>query len=837
MPIMRGLSQDIRLAFRSMRAAPVLTAVALASLALAIGANTAVFSILNSLLVRELPVSRPEQLVHLTDSVRREDGSIRVRAWSYPVWDAIREAKLFEAATAWSFARFDLAQGGESRFVAGIWADGNFFDTLGVRAVAGRTFTVADDQRGGGPDGPVAVLGYQYWQRAYGGSTTAIGQLLRLNGVPFTIVGVTPPRFFGLEVGRTFDVIVPVRTEALLRGDASILGTAASNFLSLMARLAPNDTPEAAATRFRAAQPGIRAAALAGDPSEREFAATFLQSPFTLLPAATGFSNLRTVYREPLFFIAVVVALVLLVGCVNITNLLVARSIARRYQMAVQAAMGASRWRLARQHLVESGIMAGIGALAGLLVAWYAGRFLVQQLSTPATPVFLDLTLDGTVLGFTVALTVLTTLFFGTAPAFGVSAIRPVAALGGSGRTTTDGRRNRLMEGLVVAQVAFSVLLLVGAAVFLRSFAALAMRPLGYEPDRALVVTMNSPDTPTDPAHNALMYEGIREAMQSIPDVESAAVSFQTPAGGGGFTPAIEVASGAERRRAEANTDVFGNIVSPDWFRTFGTPLVSGRDITVSDARGTPRVVLVNETFARRFVPGRSPIGADVTVYPGTPRARQMQVVGVVADAVYSFSPRADVAAMWFAPLAQFDVFSPTAALSVRARSGRVESLAPRIADAVRALDPRVSVTFRPVTDQRRAALTPDRIMAQLAGFFGGLALLLSALGMYGVTAYALSCRRGEIGIRLALGALPRQMVRMILTRISALTLAGVAIGLGSSVWASRFIASLVYGASPRAPLTVLAASVLLIAVAMAAGWAAARQAARIDPGGLLRAG
>lgn len=820
-----------------MRAAPVVTAVALASLALAIGANTAVFSILNSLLVRPLPVHAAERLVHLTDSVPREDGSTRVRAWSYPVWTAIRDAGLFEAATAWSFTRFDLAAGGETQFVSGIWADGNFFATLGVPAIAGRTFSAADDQRGGGPDGPVAVLSYLYWLRTYGGSTTAIGQWIRLNGVPFTIVGVTPPEFFGLEVGRTFDVIVPVQTEALLRGNATVLGTAANNFLSVMARLAPGDSLEAADARFRAAQPAIREAVLARDPSEREFVETFLASPFTVLPAATGFSNLRTVYEQPLFFIAIVVALVLLVGCVNITNLMLARSIARRYQLAVQAALGASWWRLVRQHLIESGILAGLGALGGLLVARYASRFLLQQLSTPSTMVFLDLTIDRRVLGFTVVLTILTTLFFGTAPAFGARAARPVTALGGSGRTTTDGRRNRLMEGLVVAQVAFSVLLLVSAAVFLRSFTALATRPLGYDPGRALVVALSSPNTTTDPAQNASMYERIREATRSIPDVESAAVSFLTPAGGGGFTPAVEVASAAGRRRTEANRDVFGNIVSPGWFRTFGTPLLSGRDIAPSDAAGTPRVVVINETFVRRFIGNRDPIGATVTVYPDTPRARQMQIVGVVSDAVYAVSPRAEIVPMWFAPMAQFDVFSPAASLSVRAGSGNVHTLVPQVAAAIGAVDPRMSVTFRPVADQRRAALTRDRMMAQLAGFFGLLALLLSALGLYGVTAYALSGRRGEIGIRLALGAVPAQMVRMILARISMLTLAGVAIGIGASMWASRFIAGLVYGASPSAPLTVLSASTLLLGVAVAAGWAAARQAKRINPGGLLRAG
>jgi len=282
---------------------------------------------------------------------------------------------------------------------------------------------------------------------------------------------------------------------------------------------------------------------------------------------------------------------------------------------------------------------------------------------------------------------------------------------------------------------------------------------------------------------------------------------------------------------------VFRNIVSPDWFRTFGTGLVAGRDLRASDAAGAPRVVVINETFARRFIPDGNAIGTQVTIYPGTPRARQLQVIGVAADAIYATSPRADVVPMWFAPMAQFDVFSPAAALSVRARSAKVQTLAPQVAAAVTAIDPRISLTFRPVVDQRRASLTRDRVMAQLAGFFGALGLLLSALGLYGVTAYALSCRRGEIGIRLALGAAPSQMARMILARTSMLTVIGVTIGIGASVWASQFITGLVYGASPRSPLSVAGAAAVLLAVAGVAAWAAARQASRIDPGGLLRAG
>jgi len=362
------LRRDVALAVRTLRATPLVTAAAILSLALAIGANTAIFSILHGLLLRPLPVHEPEHLVHVTDSVVRDTGETRVRAWGYPAWEQIRQrSHLYQAATAWSFTRFNLASGGETQYVEGIWADGGFFETLGVGAVLGRTFSTVDDQRGGGPDGPVAVISHAYWQRQFGGVAGVIGRSVRLNGVPFTIVGVTPSDFFGVEVGRSFDLIVPLRTEALIRGRDSALDSASTNFLYLLARLKPGQSIEAAIVDLRREQSGIRDASLG--PWSKDVADRYLTSPFSLLPAATGYSNLRRNYERPLLIVAVIVALVLLIGCVNVANLLLARAIGRRHELSVRLALGATRTRLARQLLAESLALAAAGAALGIFIA------------------------------------------------------------------------------------------------------------------------------------------------------------------------------------------------------------------------------------------------------------------------------------------------------------------------------------------------------------------------------------------------------------------------------------------------------------------------------------
>jgi predicted permease len=827
-PLVSGLGHDIRLAIRSLGATPVVTAVAIASLALAIGANTAVFSILNSLLLRTLPVEEPARLVHVTDDVLLDTGETRVRAWSYPAWEQIRQRPhLFEAATAWSGTRFNLTDGGEARFIDGLWADGSFFHTLGVPAVLGRTFSDRDDERGGGPDGPVAVISHRYWQRQFGGAANVIGQSLRLEGVAFTIVGVTAPDFFGMEVGRSFDVVIPLQTEPLLRGGDSVLGEAASNFLSIAARLRPDQSLEAAAAALRGVQSEIRSATVG--PWEKGVVDGYLTAPFTVLPASTGFSYLREGYQRPLLVLAVVVALVLLIGCVNVANLLLARAVARAHEVSVQVALGASRWRLVRQMLVESAA-AGLG----MLIAAYTSRFLVRQLSTPTTAVFLDLSVDGRVLGFTVAVAASTALLFGTAPALRAARVAPIDALKDKARGSA-GRRSGLMAWLIPLQVALSLILLVAAGLFVRSFTSLTDRELGFQPDPVLVATVGATTTGTDPRARMPMYERVRAAVVQLPDVADAAISFAAPGGGGGFTPAIDVSTAGDPIRVAANRDVFGNLISPGYFATYGTRLVAGRDVTDQDRRGAPGVAIVNETFARRFFGGASPLGQTFTLYPNTPRALAVQVVGVAADAVYG-SPRDPVRAAWYVPIAQVVGFPlDSVRLSVRAKGGSPALLTTAVAAAIATVDPQLALIMLPLRVRLDATLTRERLMAQLAGFFGALALLLAGLGLYGVTSFAIARRRTEIGIRLALGATPRGVIRMVLARVSLLVGAGVAAGTLASLSAARFVDGLIYNLPVRDPATLAGALLVLSAIAAVAGWLPARRASRVNPVAALR--
>jgi len=829
--------QDIRLALRSLRAAPVVSLVAILSLALGIGANTAIFSIVDSLLLRSLPVADPSRLA-LVSSINGT--TLNADSWTYAIWENLRErsqaANIFDGAFAWASTRFNLAQGGETRPVDGMYVGGDYFGVLGVPALIGRTLTPADDVRGGGKDGPVATISYAFWQRQFGGAANAPGQTLTVEGVPFTIVGVTPPNFFGSEVGRAFDVAIPLGTEPLIRGKETALDRRSNWWLNVMARLKPGQSFDAATAALRGIQPQVRESAMPQDWLPK-LQAGFLKDPFVAVPSATGVSYLRSRYQRPLLTILVVVALVLLVACANIANLLLARATARRHELSVRVALGASRWRLARQLLVESLVLSAGGAALGLLCAWFASRALVAQLSTQVNRVILDMPLDWRVLAFTASIAVATSLLFGVAPAFRASRAAPIDALKEHGRTAAGDSRVSVSSGLVVAQVALSVVLVVAAGLFVRTFNRLATLRLGFDRDQVVVANVVVARSGVDPSRRIDLFARLAEAAAAAPGVAHAAASVVTPVSGSSWNYIVNVPGAPDLTDRQKNATM--NYVTPGWFATYGTRIVAGRDVDAHDTLGAPRVALVNDAFAKRFFPGRSPIGGTIE-FPSFSSARvnpPVVVIGVVEDAVYR-NLREPIGPTVYQPLAQYDDRTfplPAASISVRAAAGSPIGVTRSVAAALLSVNKDVAFSFRALSDQIRASLIQDRLVAMLGGFFGGLALLLAALGLYGVTSYAVSRRRTEIGIRMALGAAPAGVVRLVLLRVASLVAIGVAVGAGVSLWAARFVSTMLFGLEPRDPATLAGAAITLAIVGAVAGWLPAYRASRIDPSAVLR--
>jgi putative ABC transport system permease protein len=820
--------QDLRVAARALRATPIVSIVAVFSLALGIGANTAIFSLVNSLLLRSLPVENPAQLAILLDAPTKGESE-----WNYPVWDQVRrQTEIVDGTLAWSAQTFNLAEGGEAEVVSGLWASGSFFETLGVPSVLGRTFTDADDQRGGGPDGPVAVISYRFWQRRYAGAADVIGRRLSVERVPFTIIGVASPGFFGPEVGRSFDIAIPIGTEPLIHGAKEArLDRVSHTWLTIMVRLKSGQAIGAATAALRGVQPQIREATLPTDWPADELQA-YLKGPFTLVPAATGLSSLRRLYQQPLLIMLAAVALVLLIACANIANLMLARATARRHEWSLRLALGASRWRLVRLLLTESLLLSGIGAGLGLLLANWAGRLLVQQISTHGNTFFLDLSLDGRVLTFTSAVTVLTVLLFGVAPAIRAATVAPMSALKDQARGTSSRAYTSHTSALVVVQVALSVVLVVSAGLFIRTFNSLEAVPLGFDREGVLVANIAGQRANIPPAERAATFERIRQQLRTAPNVKSAAVSFVTPVSGDSWNNRIEVSDGVPLPERARQAKL--NVVTPDWLATFGTRLVAGRDITERDTKDSPRVILVNEAFARQFLNGASPLGHSVRK-TGVVRTPPREIVGLVADAVY-LNLREPPPPTMYVPLAQYDTALPVnVAFSVRPVFGPPALLARSVAAAITSVRSDLDLTLIPLAVQVEESLTQERMTATLSAFFGGLALLLAGLGLYGVASYAVNMRRMEIGIRIALGAAPSSVVTLVLRRVAILVLIGVTIGGAAAMWASRFVATLLYGIAPRDPIVLIGSAVILAVVGILAGWLPARSASQIDPANVLK--
>jgi putative ABC transport system permease protein len=819
---LESLAADLRYAARALRASPGFALVAILSLGLGIGANTAIFSLIDAVMLKSLPVSRPEELVQVTIG---EDDTL-----TNPIWEQLRERKdLFSSVFAFSGngqPMFDLASGGESRRVPGAWVSGGFFAGLGVRPAAGRLLRPADDVRG---CPAVAVLSYGFWQSRYGGEAAAVGKTISLDGHPFAILGVAGPAFFGVDVGRSPQVYAPLCAEAIVRGPRSMLDNRGAWLFNIFGRPLPGVTAEQLRARLAAISPAVFAATLPAD-FDAEGQREYLKNTLRFKEAAKGLSELRIGYRGALFILMGVVGLVLLIACANVANLLLARATVRRREIAVRLSIGAGRRRLVRQLLTESVLLSVLGAALGIPFAHWGSRLLVGFFSTRRNPTWLDLSIDGRMLAFTIAVATATGILFGLAPAWQATEIDPQAAMKENGRGIVEGSsRFSLGKALVIAQVALSLVLVAVAGLLLGSFRKLATLDPGFRSAGVLLVTMDLRNAHAGAGPRDASYRETRQTLdrlRALPGVRSASASQLTPVSGMGWNDKILVDGYSPQKPRDSI--VWFNAVSDGFFSTLGTRIVLGREFDGREGPGSPKVAVINEATARKFFHGASPLGKSFRVQEGNHTAAPVEIVGVVADAKYR-SLREETALTAYLPMSQQEEPAPSYSFELRT-DGPMPALVPDVRKLLGRESHGASYALTPLPAQVDESLTRERLLATLSGFFGGLALLLAAIGLYGTVAYSVARRRHEIAIRLTLGALRTRVLRMVLGEVGWMVAVGVGLGLLLALATTRWLASFLFGLTASDPLTLTLAAVTLAAVALLAGALPAWRAARLDP-------
>jgi predicted permease len=834
MPWTDSIAQDLRYAVRQLRQSPGFTLIAVLSLALGIGANTAIFQLVDAVRLRTLPVQNPQELVSIdfpSGSSRSGWFSTRSARFTYGHWREIRAAQqAFTGVLAWSAARFNLTSGGEARYAEGLYVSGEFFQHLGVSPVLGRTFTAQDDTDTCGSPG--AVISYAFWQRELGGEPDALGRNLSLDGQQFPVIGVTPPAFFGVEVGNRYDVAIPLCADRVLASDKKgRMPVAHAWWLSMMGRLKPGWTPERATAHLQALAPSILQATL--PPIYRsETAKRYLANKLEATAGGTGVSGLRRQYERPLWLLMATTGLVLLIACTNLANLLLARASVREREVAVRLAMGASRGRLIRQFLAESLLLALLGAALGGALAQALSRGLVAFLSTANNPVFMGLGVDLRVLAFTAALAVGTCVLFGLAPAIRATQIPPSAAMRSGGRGASAGReRFSLRRSLVATQVALSLVLLVGALLFVRSLRNLLRTDAGFRAEGVVSVSLDLRRPQYAKERIRMLHRELLERMSAQPGVVSAAQVNFTPVSGSGWNNSV----GPDNTPAEGSgKESHFNRAGPGYFRTMGTPLLAGREFDDRDTLTSQPVAIVNEEFARKFFAGANPVGRTFRLEAAAGKPEPLyQIVGLVKNMKY-YQLREAFIPTGFFPAAQNENPGAGVLFVVRA-NGPVGETMNRVKAAVAEVSPAIGVEFRVLSRQLEDSVLRDRLMATLSAGFGLLAALLATLGLYGVISYMVARRRNEIGVRIALGADRGRVIRLVLREAALLLAVGLTIGAGLALWASRAAATLLFGLQPHDPATMIAAMALLAAAALTASYGPARRAAKLEPMVALR--
>ena len=822
--------QDIRFSMRALSNSPRFSLTAIVTLALGIGANTAIFSLIDALMLRSLPVSHPEQLMQV-NMARHDIWGIEEPFVSNPVWEQLRDRQdVFSGVLGYAVARFDLSARGEARYVQGNYVSGQFFDTLGLRPISGRVMTTADDRRG---CPGTAVLSYGFWQSEYGGRAGVAGTTISLDNHRFEILGVIEPGFTGVDVGRQSEIYVPLCAEQIIGGGNGLLDGRRGGWLRVIGRPKPGISMNQVEARLKTLAGPINEATIPPNirPSQQEI---YLKRTFDVQMAGNGLSSIRSKYRQALMVLMVIVGAVLLIACSNMANLLLARGAARQREIAIRMALGSGRGRLIRQLLIESLLLSLTGAALGIVFARWGARLLVGLLASNVyreSQVFLDLNIDSRVLVFTVGVAVLTGLLFGLAPAWRATCVDPQAAMKAHARGLRQGGRFPLGNVLVVVQVALSLVLVAGAGLLLVTFVRLETLDPGFERAHVLLMDVDLGEKTTSPAQRGAAFTRVLEHVRALPGVRSASDSDETPLGGAVDASYLQIegytSPGTEREL------VFLNEVSDRYFETLDTHLVAGRDFNPHDAAGSPRVAIVNETFVKKYFHGQNPIGRRYRAEQGNKLGDPVEIIGLVRDAKYldlreDFHPTVYVASSQNAKPGKVVTFELGAA-------GSPTALIEELKRAVAAIDPDASLQFRTLAGQVDESLARERLLAVLAGFFGGLALLLAMLGLYGVLSYNVVRQRNEIGIRMALGAQQSQVLRTVLGEVMMLIGMGLLAGLVATISATHLVAGLLYGVKANDPRTLSLAAGILALTAAAAGFLPARKASRIDPMQALR--
>ena len=807
--------QDLRYGVRMLLKHPGFTCVAVLTLALGIGANTAIFSLIDAVLLKVLPVEQPEQLFFVNNTGARGGGG----APQYPCFERFRDRNHYlSGIAAFNQIAPKLTIDGQTEQLKGQFVSGNYFLLLGVKAIVGRTFNPADDSviGEGGPDGPVAVISYKYWQRRFALSPAVIGKVVQTGKTPVTIIGVTPPGFFGLTPGREVDISLP-----MMLADANALLDKNSTWFNAVGRLKPGASVEQA----RAELDAIFRAFMDETAISREARQDYFDH-IELIPASRGLDQLRRRFSQPLLTLMTIVGLGLLITCANVANLLLARATLRRREIAVRLALGASRIRLIRQMLTESVLLVSLGGLLGLLVARWSSALLIGFFTSGNNPISLNLKLNGRLLLFTAGLSLLTGVIFGIAPALRATGVDPAPTLKENASTVSSNRSSlRLGKLLVIVQVALSLVLLVGAGLCLRTLRNLKSFDAGFQPEG--VVTMRLDAGARDyrvPQLNNFWKEMLAR-IENLPGVRSASLSVLSPLSGYDQGADIEVSN--FRPNAERDRHVILNQVSPDYFTTMGSAIVQGRSFRWDDNESAPKVALLNEAAARFYFSDPNPIGAQLRFSQA--KSDAYEIVGVVKDSKHN-SLRSEIPRMVYLPLCQSLKRLGNLTLAVRTSSNS-SSLVNAVRSEVRSNGADILVTnVVTLREQVEQSLLQERLVSSLSSVVGVLALLLACIGLYGVMACDVTQRRQELGIRMALGARTLDVLKLVIRNGMSLALIGVAVGLAGALALTRLLSSLLFGITPTDAFTFSIVTLGLLLTALLACFIPARRATKVDP-------